>query len=63
MLIAGAVLGQKMASLYQLSESMVSALAGFLFFGLAFLVIRWGGSTLAGKREYQPRIEKIVARG
>lgn len=63
MLIAGAVLGQKMAPLYQMNESTASALAGFGFFGLAFLVIRLGGSALAGKREYQPRIAKIVSRG
>ncbi|MFH0726044.1 MAG: SoxR reducing system RseC family protein [Pseudomonadota bacterium] len=63
MLIAGSVLGQKMAQLYQLSESTASALGGFGFFGLAFLVIRWGGSALAGKKGYQPRIAKIVTRG
>lgn len=62
MLIAGAVIGQTMASFYQLSESLASALAGFIFFGLAFLVIRWAGSALAGKREYQPRIAKVVAK-
>jgi sigma-E factor negative regulatory protein RseC len=63
MLIAGAVLGQRMAPLYQMNESTASALAGFGFFGVAFLVIRLGGSALAGKREYQPRIAKIVSRG
>jgi sigma-E factor negative regulatory protein RseC len=63
MMIAGAVLGQKMAPLYQMSESTGSALAGFGFFGLAFLVIRWVSSTLAGKQDYQPRIARIVTRG
>lgn len=63
MLIAGAVIGQKMALLYQMKESVVSAVAGFGCFGLAFLVIRLGSSLLAGKREYQPRIAKILTRG
>jgi sigma-E factor negative regulatory protein RseC len=62
MLIAGAVLGQKIASLYQMHESIALALTGIGFLGLSFLVIWWSSSTLAGKWEDQPRIVKIVSK-
>lgn len=60
LLIAGAMLGEKMAPQFGLNESVSSALGGFGFFGLAFVLVRWWSRILARKRNYQPRIQKIL---
>ena len=62
LLIAGAVLGQKFSVIWQLDESLASAVGGFAFFGVAFLIVRWGSTAFARKREYQPAVSKIVGR-
>lgn len=61
-LILGAALGQHFSSTLHMSESAGSALGGFGFFGLAFLIVRWGSSALMKKNEYQPAISRIVHR-
>ena len=58
-MIAGAALGQVVASMRGVDPSGLSALTGFLFFGLAFIVIRITGRRLANKSGYQPEIIKI----
>jgi sigma-E factor negative regulatory protein RseC len=60
LLIVGAVLGQKFSSSFHISEAAGSALGGFGFFGLAFLIVRWGSGAFLKKNEYQPKISKIV---
>ena len=61
-LIAGAILGQHFAPRLDMNESVASALGGFAFFGLAFIVIRWGSSKFAANQEYQPRIIKVFSK-
>ncbi len=58
-LIAGAVLGQTVAVMRDMDPSGLSVLFGFLFFGLAFIVIRITGRRLSKKASYQPEIIKI----
>lgn len=58
-MIAGAVLGQTVAVMRGTDPSGLSALFGFLFFGLAFIVIRITGRRLSENASYQPEIIKI----
>jgi sigma-E factor negative regulatory protein RseC len=60
-MIVGAFIGQQIAaSFFYFSESAVSAIFGFLFFFIAFLIIKAKGNTLAQKNEYQPKIIRIL---
>ena len=58
-LIAGAVLGQAVAVMRGIDPSGLSALFGFLFFGLAFVVIRITGRRLSTNASYKPEIIKV----
>lgn len=58
-MIAGAVLGQAVAVMRGMDPSGLSALFGFLFFGLAFIFIRITGRRLSKNASYQPEITKI----
>ena len=58
-MIAGAVLGQAVAVMRGTDPSGLSALFGFLFFGLAFIVIRITGRHLSKNTSYQPEIIKV----
>jgi sigma-E factor negative regulatory protein RseC len=58
-MIAGAVLGQAVAVMRGANPSGLSALFGFLFFGLAFVAIRIVGRRLSTNASYQPEIIKI----
>ncbi len=58
-MIAGAVLGQALAVMRGTDPSGWSALFGFLFFGLAFVVIRITGRCLSKNAGYTPEIIKI----
>jgi len=58
-MIAGALLGQAIAVMRGSDPSGLSALFGFLFFGLAFIVIRIAGRHLSTKASYKPEIIKI----
>ena len=58
-MIAGAVLGQAVAVMRGTDPSGLSALFGFLFFGLAFIVIRITGRRLSTNASYKPEIIKI----
>ncbi|MGA6926909.1 MAG: SoxR reducing system RseC family protein, partial [Desulfosarcina sp.] len=58
-MIAGAVIGQTAAVMWDKNPSGLSALSGFLFFGLAFAVIRITGRRLSHDTRYQPEIIKI----
>ena len=58
-MIAGAVLGQAVAVGRGSDPSGLSALFGFLFFGLAFIVIRITGRRLSTNANYKPEIIKI----
>lgn len=58
-MIAGAVLGQTVAVMRGSDPSGLSALFGFLFFGLAFIVIRIAGRRLSTNASYKPEIIKV----
>lgn len=58
-MIAGALLGQTVGVMKGLDPSGLSALFGFLFFGLAFIVIRITGRHLSKNASYRPEIIKI----
>lgn len=58
-MIAGAVIGQAVAVIRGADPSGLSALFGFLFFGLAFIVIRIAGRRLSTQASYKPEIVKV----
>ncbi len=58
-MIAGAALGQVVAVMRGSDPSGLSALFGFLFFGLAFIVIRITGRRLSSNTRYKPEIIKV----
>ena len=59
-LIVGAVVGHRLAAVFNLNSSALSAVAGFLFFFSAVWLIKSKVNQLARKDEYQPKIIKIV---
>ena len=60
LLIIGAVMGQKLGSIFGFSSSATSAIVGFLFFFVAVWVMRSKANKLAQKNEYQPKITKVL---
>jgi sigma-E factor negative regulatory protein RseC len=61
-MIAGALVGQTVAGLRGSDPSGLSALFGFLFFGLSFVTIRVIGRLLSRDASYKPEIIKIRGR-
>jgi sigma-E factor negative regulatory protein RseC len=59
-LILGAFIGQETASYFNFNSSGFSAVTGFSFFGAALLIVKIRGNQLAKKKEYRPKIIKIV---
>jgi len=62
LLIAGAALGQEIAPFIDFNPSGLSALTGFLFFIAAVLIVKVRANKMALKKEYRPKIVKILAR-
>jgi sigma-E factor negative regulatory protein RseC len=62
LLIAGAVLGQEIAPYIDFNPSGLSALTGFSFFIAAVLIVKVRANKMALKKEYCPKIVKILAR-
>lgn len=60
MLFCGAILGQYAAPLLNLNVTLVSVLAAFSFFLLAFVLVRSRGDRLAQKDEYRPKVIRIL---
>lgn len=58
-MIGGALLGQSVAAMRGSDPSGMAALFAFLFFGLAFIVIRVTGRRMARNASYRPEIVKI----
>ncbi len=58
-MIAGALLGQTVGIMRGGDPSGMSALFAFLFFGLAFCVIRVAGRRLSKNVDYKPEIIKV----
>jgi len=62
LLIAGAALGQEIAPHVDFNPSGLSALTGFSFFIAAVLIVKVRANKMALKKEYRPKIVKILAR-
>ena len=62
LLIAGAALGQEIAPYFDFNPSGLSALTGFSFFIAAVLIVKVLANKMALKKEYRPKIVKILAR-
>lgn len=60
LLILGAVVGQGLASHFDLNPSALAAILGLSFFSTAFLLVKAAGNKLAQKNAYQPKITKIL---
>lgn len=60
LMLIGAALGQKFAPVFALNPSALSAALGITSFVIAFCVIRIRGKKMARKREYQPRVIRII---
>ncbi len=59
-MMAGAAAGHNVSSFFGLDASALSAVFGFLFFGIAVLFARARGNSLAAKDDYRLRIVKIL---
>jgi len=62
LLIAGAALGQEIAPYIDFNPSGLSALTGFSFFIAAVLIVKVRANKMALRKEYRPKIVKILAR-
>ena len=62
LLIIGAVLGQAVAPRLNFNPSGLSALTGFSFFFAAALIVKTRANKMARKKEYRPKVVKILAR-
>jgi len=60
LMLLGAIAGEKLAALFAVDASLLSALLGFFSFGVAFVLIRLTHQRLARKECYQPRIVRIL---
>ena len=59
-MIAGAFVGQQLAPNFNFDTSFLSAIFGFLFFGLTMLFVRSKGNKLAQRDEYRPKIIRVI---
>jgi sigma-E factor negative regulatory protein RseC len=59
-MIIGAFVGQQLAPNFNVDASFLSAIFGFLFFGLTMLFVRSKGNKLAKKDEYRPKIIRVI---
>jgi len=59
-MIAGALVGQQLAPNFNVDASFLSAIFGFLFFGLTILFVRFKGNKLAQRDEYRPKIIRVI---
>jgi len=59
-LLIGALIGQKLALILTINESMPSAISGLLFCGLAILFVKRKGNRMAQQEEYRPKVIRIL---
>lgn len=62
-MVVGAVIGQQFAVSMSYDASILSAVFGLLFFGVAFLFVRSKGNRLSKKEQYRPKIIRILKHG
>jgi sigma-E factor negative regulatory protein RseC len=59
-MIVGAFVGQKLALNFNVDASFLSAIFGFLFFGITMLFVRSKGNRLGQRDEYRPKIIRVI---
>lgn len=59
-LLAGALIGAKLAPALDLDPSLSSALVGFSMFAAAFLYVRFKGNRMSKDERYRPKIIRIL---
>jgi sigma-E factor negative regulatory protein RseC len=59
-LLAGAVIGDKIAPFFNFDVQTFSLVIGLLFFGLAIIFVKSKGNKLAKKDEYRPKVIRIL---
>lgn len=62
-MFVGAVVGQKMASSFQVNPSVLSAVGGFLFFLVSLVFIRIKANKMGRQDRYRPRVLRIKKPG
>ncbi len=61
-LLAGALIGNHYAQTLHMDSSKFSALVGFLFLAGAIVFVKTKGNKMAEKKEYQPKIVRVLKR-
>ena len=59
-LVIGAIIGQQAAVAFELNENLMSALTGFIFLIISFIVMKLIGKRLVKNIVYHPKIIKIL---
>lgn len=59
-MLAGAFVGMELAPRLDINSSKLSAIFGFLFFGLSVLFVKTTGNRMAQKDAYRPKIIRIL---
>jgi sigma-E factor negative regulatory protein RseC len=59
-MIVGAFVGQYLAPNFNADPSFLSAIFGFLFFGITILFVKVRGNKMAKKDEYRPKIIRVI---
>jgi sigma-E factor negative regulatory protein RseC len=59
-LLIGALIGQKLALILTLNESMSAAIGSLLFGSLAILFVKIKGNRMAQQEEYRPKVIRIL---
>ena len=59
-MIGGAFIGQRLAPNFNADSSFLSAIFGFLFFGITILFVKARGNKMAKKDEYRPKIIRVI---
>jgi sigma-E factor negative regulatory protein RseC len=60
-LMVGAIIGDKMAPIFNFDVSTFSLITGLLFFGLAIMLVKSKGNKMAKKDKYRPKIIRILS--
>jgi sigma-E factor negative regulatory protein RseC len=61
-MFAGALAGQRMAGAWNIDESVLSVVFGFIFFFVSIVIVKIKGNKMAGQDRYRPRIIRIKKR-
>lgn len=59
-MLAGALIGQHVAPLLSMEKSLAAVIGSFLFFLVAFRIIRIKGNRMAKSKAYKPKIIQVL---